>query len=115
MASSHTHLNKGFTMNTATFGLVITFTAHPGMRDALVAHLVAAGQSYASETGTQQFVVATSPSAPDTVIVIERYADHAAHAKHEAALGYAAIRAKTGEFLAGPPQVLPLQIAGGKL
>lgn len=102
-------------MPIATFGLIITFTARPGMRDALVTHLVSAGQSYTSEKGTQQFVVATSPTAPNTVTVIERYTDHAAHAEHEAAGSYAAIRAKTGEFLAGPPQVIPLQIAGGKL
>jgi hypothetical protein len=33
---------------------------------------------------------------------------------HESAPGYAAIRAKTGEFLAGPPQVTPLSVIGGK-
>ena len=102
-------------MSNAAFGLIITFSAKAGQQAALAAHLSQAGASYANEPGTEQFVVATSPTQPDAVIVIERYSSHAAHATHEAAAGYAEIRAKTGQFLAGPPQVLPLMIASEKL
>ena len=101
-------------MNTAKFGLIITFIAKAGQRDALADHLAKAGESYGNEVGTEQFVVAISPTQPDAVTVIERYADHASHAAHENAAGYAEIRAKTGSFLAGPPTVLPLNIVGGK-
>jgi quinol monooxygenase YgiN len=95
--------------------ILIQFTAKPGQRDALLSHLVAAGQSYAAEEGTQVFAVHAALTDPNGVVVYERYASDAAKQAHEQAPGYAAIRAKTGEFLAGAPQVLPLRVAGGKL
>ena len=95
--------------------LFITFKAKPGARDALAAHLAAAGRSYSTEAGTEAFVVAHSLTDPDAVLVYERYADEAAKAAHEAAPGYAGIREKTGTFLAGAPAVVPMAVVGGKL
>jgi quinol monooxygenase YgiN len=95
-------------------GVLIHFTAKPGQRDALAAHLLNAASSYAAETGTELFTVNLSPTDANTVIVFETYRDLAAKAAHESAPGYAAIRATTGTFLAGPPQVEPLLPLGGK-
>jgi quinol monooxygenase YgiN len=97
------------------FTLLLTFKAKAGQRDALLAHLVAAGQSYAGETGTEAFVVHRHPVNADEVVVYERYASGEAQRAHEAAPGHAVIRDRTDAFLAGPPQVLALSAVGGKL
>jgi len=95
--------------------LSLTFRAQPGQRDALATHLAAAGATYQSEAGTEAFVVHTSPTEPDVVHVYERYASAEAQRLHEATPEYAATRARTAEFLAGPPLVVPLRVVGGKL
>jgi quinol monooxygenase YgiN len=94
--------------------VLIHFKARPGQRDALAAHLATAGTSYASEPGTESFMVHLSLTDTDTVLVYERYSSAAAKEVHESAPGYADIRAKTGSFLAGAPQVTPLAVVGGK-
>jgi quinol monooxygenase YgiN len=98
----------------AKIAVVIHFKAKPGQRDALAAHLASAGASYAAEAGTEAFMAHALLTDADTVVVYERYSSDAAKQAHENAPGYAAIRAKTGEFLAGPPQVIPLLVVGGK-
>jgi quinol monooxygenase YgiN len=95
-------------------GVVIAFKAKPGQRDALANHLSSAAQSYRDEVGTELFIVSLSPVDPDSVIVFEVYASEAAKAAHEAAPGYATIRAGTGVFLAGAPKITPLITIGGK-
>lgn len=95
-------------------GVILTFTAKSGQRDGLAAHLLKAAESYAGEAGTELFTVNLSPSDPNAVIVVETYRDDAAHAAHEQAPGYAAIRQETGAFLAGPPAIQPLLPLGGK-
>jgi quinol monooxygenase YgiN len=95
-------------------GVIITFKAKPGQRDALAQHLLAAATSYASEHGTELFLISESPVDSDAVIVYESYSNDAAKSAHETAPGYNEIRAKTGPFLAGPPQVIPISPLGGK-
>jgi quinol monooxygenase YgiN len=95
-------------------GLIINFTAKKGMREQLAQHLLQATQSYLAETGTELFTINLSTENPDDLIVVETYRDETAKAAHEAATGYAAIRAKTGTFLAGPPRVTPTIPLGGK-
>jgi quinol monooxygenase YgiN len=95
-------------------GVIITFKAKPGQRDALAQHLLEAARSYMIEQGTELFLINESPVDPDAIIVYESYSSDAAKAAHETASGYAEIRAKTGPFLAGPPQVTPLLPLGGK-
>jgi quinol monooxygenase YgiN len=95
-------------------GVIITFKAKPGQRDGLAQHLLEAAGSYAPEHGTDLFLISQSPVDPDAVIVYESYSSDAAKAAHESASGYSEIRAKTGPFLAGPPQVMPLLPLGGK-
>jgi quinol monooxygenase YgiN len=104
---------KGETAMSRT-GLIINFTAKQGMREQLAQHLLQASQSYAAETGTELFTINLSVENPDDLIVVETYRDETSKAAHEAAPGYAAIRAKTGMFLAGPPQVTPMIPLGGK-
>jgi quinol monooxygenase YgiN len=95
-------------------GVIITFKAKPGQRDALAQHLLEAASSYSVEQGTELFLINESPVDPDAVIVYESYSSDAAKVAHESAPGYGEIRAKTGPFLAGPPQVMPLSPLGGK-
>jgi quinol monooxygenase YgiN len=102
------------TQTTQRTGVVITFKAKPGQRDALANHLLAAASSYAHEEGTELFLINKSPIDTDSIIVYECYSSNAAKAAHESSPGYAEIRAKTGLFLAGPPQVIPLLPLGGK-
>lgn len=93
----------------------IQFTAAPGQRDALVRHLVAtAAQLTPHEAGTEIWTVSTSPAQPDAVYVYEVYSSAEAQAAHEASPAYAQARAATNALLAGPPQVTPLEPAGGK-
>jgi quinol monooxygenase YgiN len=94
--------------------ILIHFKAQPGRRDALARHLATAATGYASEAGTESFMVHLSLTDADTVVVYERYSSAAAKELHESAHGYAEIRAKTGAFLAGAPQVTPLTVVGGK-
>jgi quinol monooxygenase YgiN len=95
-------------------GIILTFQAKPGQRDALAAHLLAAAQSYASEPGTELFTVNVSPTDANSVIVIETYQSEQAKLVHESSPHYPAIRAGTAPFLAGPPQAIPLLPLGGK-
>jgi quinol monooxygenase YgiN len=95
-------------------GVLIHFTAKPGQRDALAAHLLEAASAYAAEAGTELFTVNLSPIDSDAVIVFETYRDKGAMQAHESAPGYAEIRAATGALLAGPPKVEPLLPLGGK-
>jgi quinol monooxygenase YgiN len=95
-------------------GVVITFKAKPGERDALANHLSSAAQSYRDEAGTELFIVSLSPVDSDSVIVFEVYASEAAKAAHEAVPGYPTIRAGTGAFLAGAPKITPLISVNGK-
>jgi quinol monooxygenase YgiN len=94
--------------------ILIEFKALPGQRDALAAHLASAGAGYASEAGTESFMVHLSLTDADTVVVYERYSSAAAKQLHESAPRFADIRAKTGSFLAGAPVVKPLNVVGGK-
>jgi quinol monooxygenase YgiN len=95
-------------------GVIITFKAKPGRRDALAQYLLEAAKSYQGEQGTELFLISRSPVDPDAIVVYESYSSDAAKAAHESAAGYSEIRAKTGPFLAGRPQVLPLLPLGGK-
>jgi quinol monooxygenase YgiN len=102
------------TLSSPRTGVIITFKAIEGQRDALAKHLLDAAHSYSGEMGTELFTVNLSPVDPDAVIVFETYASDAAKTAHEAAPGYGIIRAKMGSFLAGPPQIVPLLPVGGK-
>jgi quinol monooxygenase YgiN len=93
-------------------GVFIKFTAQPGKRDALAEHLSAIGK--ATAPATEAFSVHISPVDANAVFVYERYADADAKEAHEATAAYAAARAKTGEMLAGAPEVFPLIAVGGK-
>jgi quinol monooxygenase YgiN len=92
----------------------IKFIAQPGKRDALVAHLTSVGKASEAEIGTEAFSVHISPIDSNAVFVYELYTDAKAKEAHESTSSYAFARAKTGEMLAGPPEVFPLIAVGGK-
>ena len=92
----------------------IKFTTQPGLAAQLATHLVAAADRAATETGTELFTVSLSPATPDSVFVYEVYASQADKELHESSETYRADKAKTGSFLAGPPEVTPLLPQGGK-
>ena len=95
-------------------GVVIRFKAQPGRAGELSRHLLASAPAGADESGTLVWTVHSSAAEPDEVWVYEVYADRAAQEAHEATPAYSAAREKTGDFLAGPPEVFPLLPLGGK-
>lgn len=58
-------------------GSYVKFTAHPGQRDALAGHLLAAASRVSSLTGCELYVINTSPSEPDAVWVTEIWSSQA--------------------------------------
>jgi quinol monooxygenase YgiN len=96
-------------------GVFIRFTAQAGRSRELAQHLLEASDAYQNESGTQIFTIHLSPIEPDVVFVYEVYESAEAKAAHETTSYYPAIRAKTGEFLAGMPEVMPLIPLGGKV
>lgn len=101
-------------MNSAKIGLWIKFTAKDGQRNSLAAHLTEVASLAHGETGTELWLVNLSPTDPNAVWLYEAYSDQDAMHAHEATAAYEAAKAKTGSFLAGPPEVLPLLPISGK-
>jgi quinol monooxygenase YgiN len=102
-------------METQKISVLIRFKAKKGQTQALANHLTeAANQLTINEEETEIFTVSTTPIDPEAVYVYEVYSSAEAKAKHETGDAYNAIRAKTGDFVDGPPQVIPLTPVGGK-
>jgi quinol monooxygenase YgiN len=107
---------KSFTnMESQKISVLLRFKAKAGQTQALVNHLVAtANQLTISEEGTEIFTISTTPIDPEAVYVYEVYSSAEAKALHETGDVYNAARAKTNEFVDGPPTVVPLIPMGGK-
>lgn len=102
-------------METQKISVLIRFKAKKGQTQALANHLVeSANLLTISEKGTEIFTISTTPIDPEAVYVYEVYSDAEAKILHETGDLYTEIRFKTGEFLDGPPQVIPLVPIGGK-
>lgn len=95
-------------------GVLLKFTARPGGRDALIAHLTETAALAADESGTMLWTVNASPVEQDVVWVYEAYADAAAKSAHESGDAYARARARTAELLGSPPEAFPLIPLSGK-
>jgi quinol monooxygenase YgiN len=97
------------------FGLVVRFSLRPGAAegfDQLVArtlpHIVS------SEPETLLYLTHTVDGEPDARIFYEVYRDRAAFDEHERQDHVRAFLAAREEFLAGPPRVEFVTVAGGK-
>jgi quinol monooxygenase YgiN len=76
------------------FGMIGKLTAHPGQRDALVQHLLAASRIVAKTSGCELYFVSTSSDESDAVWVIEVWRTKA---DHDASLTIPEVRQLIGE------------------
>lgn len=95
-------------------GILIKFTAKPGMREALVAHFQSLVQIADSEEGTEDWTFHLSPVEPDAVWLYEVYKDQAAMDFHNSTRTNSEAKAKTEELTVGAPDVFPLIPIAGK-
>jgi quinol monooxygenase YgiN len=105
-------MEEGRTM--AQFGLVGSFTAQPGQRDALVALLLEAASLLETFPNCDLWFVSTAPDDPDAVWVTEVWRNQAAHA---ASLGDARVQEIIGRgrpLIAGFGTRITLEPIGGK-
>jgi quinol monooxygenase YgiN len=96
------------------FGLVGSFTAHPGQRDALVALLLEGASTLETFPDCELWLVSTTPDAPDAVWITEVWRDEAAHAASLADARIQAIIARGRPLIAGFGARTVLQPVGGK-
>lgn len=101
-------------MNSEKVSVLLKFKTQPGQAQALAQHLAKTTQLFEKEAGTEVWIVSIPITEADTVWLYEVYANGAAKDLHEASADYAAVRNQTNSFLAGPPQVFPLMVVGGK-
>jgi quinol monooxygenase YgiN len=96
------------------FGLVGSFTAQPGQRDALVALLLEAASVLETFPDCDLWFVSTAPDDPDAVWVTEVWRDQAAHAASLADPRVQEIIARGRPLIAGFGARITLQPVGGK-
>lgn len=95
-------------------GSYIKFTAHPGQRDALVEHLLAAANSVSSLPGCELYIINTSPSEPDAVWVTEVWSSRADRDAPLTAEGARDSIQQVLALLAAPPERIDVLPIGGK-
>ena len=95
------------------FAMNVTFTAHPGQRDALAGLLLEGAASLESLEDCLLYVVLISDQEPDTVRVNEVWRDAAAH---QASLGFEETKAaiQRARPLIAEIEAAPLRPLGGK-
>jgi quinol monooxygenase YgiN len=95
-------------------GLLIKFTAKPGMRDALVEYFRSLIETAKKEDGTEDWAFHLSPVEPDAVWLYEVYKDQKSMDFHNSTEINAQAKVKIGELTAGAPEVFPLIPIAGK-
>src|SRR2546421_5774091 len=95
-------------------GSYIKFTAHPGQRDALVEHLLAAANSVSSLAGCELYIINTPPTEPDVVWVTEVWSSPADRDAPLTAEGASASIQQVLSLLAAPPERIDVLPIGGK-
>ena len=96
------------------FGMLIKFSAKPGSRDALAAHLSSLVPIAEAEPGTETYIVSVSPAEPDTVWLLESYLSPEALELHNANPAIVAAKPLTGSFLAGASEAFAHVPVAGK-
>ncbi|MER6046613.1 antibiotic biosynthesis monooxygenase [Streptomyces sp. NPDC001793] len=97
----------------AKVGLYVKFLAQSGQRDALVKVLLGAADLMAGAPGCELYVVNTASGEEDVVWVTEIWRSAA---DHEGSLSVAGVKELIGQampLLAGPPERIDVQPAGG--
>jgi quinol monooxygenase YgiN len=95
-------------------GLLIKFTAKPGMRDALVEYFRSLIETANGEDGTEDWAFHISPVEPDAVWLYEVYKDQKSMDFHNSTEINAQAKVKIGELTARAPEVFPLIPIAGK-
>jgi quinol monooxygenase YgiN len=95
-------------------GVLVKFTAKPGLRDQLVEHFRLLVEHANTEGGTEDWSFHLSPVEPDAVWLYEVYKDQSAMDTHNSAEITVQAKVKTHELTAGVPEVVPLIPIVGK-
>jgi quinol monooxygenase YgiN len=96
------------------FGLVGSFTAQPGQREALESILLEAASVLETFPGCELWIVSREPDAPDALWVTEIWRDQSDHAASLADARIQEIIARGRPLIAGFGPRATLQPVGGK-
>jgi quinol monooxygenase YgiN len=91
------------------YDVIALFTPADGQVDAVHAGLAGLIAPSRAEPGNRGYTVRRVSATPPRYAVIESYRDRAAFEAHRHAPHTAAFLARSGELLAGPPEVLALE------
>ena len=83
----------------AKLSVIVTITAKPGQREALLAAFDDFFGHVEDEAGTEQYVLHRSTTNPDLCFMTELYADHAAFEAHSGSEPFAALTGKLGAHI----------------
>jgi quinol monooxygenase YgiN len=95
-------------------GVLVKFTAKPGLRDQLVEHFQSLVEYTNTESGTEDWSFHLSPVDPDAVWLYEVYTDQSAMDAHNSTEITVQAKVKTHELTTGVPEVVPLIPIAGK-
>jgi len=98
----------------SAYGCYVRFTAAPGQRDALVAHLLRAAASMEQIPECALYVVSISPTELETVWVTELWRSQAAHDASLTVPGAQEAIRQVIPLLAGAPEKIDVAPVGGK-
>ncbi len=98
----------------SAYGCYVKFTAQPGLRDALVEHLLSAAALVEKAAGCELYLINTSPTEPDSVWVTEVWRSQE---EHDASLTIESVQVTIKQvlpLLAGSPEKIDVLPVGGK-
>ena len=95
-------------------GVLVKFTAKPGLRDELVEHFRSLVATANTESGTEDWSFHLSPVESDAVWLYEVYKDQSDMDTHNNADITMQAKTKTHALTAGVPEVVPLMPIAGK-
>lgn len=85
--------------------VIAKLTVQEGKADQTIQMFQELMQNVATEEGTLLYSLNRQASAPNTIVVIERYKDKDALSAHSATEHFKAFSAKLGDVLAGKPEI----------
>lgn len=95
-------------------GVLVKFTAKPGLQDQLAEHFRSLVATANAESGTEDWAFHRSPVEPDAVWLYEVYKDQLAMAAHNDAEVTIRAKATTHDLMTGVLEVVPLLPIAGK-
>jgi quinol monooxygenase YgiN len=88
--------------------------ARPGKRDELVAKYLEVGEMQGDNPACELMIVSSSPEEDDIVFLTEVWTSEEEHERARESEEVQAWAAGMPELVAGPPEITPLAVEGGK-